>query len=362
MVGRREKSLVVWLLCVLLAMAFVTIGERFVAAGARNPCIEPGNLTQNCGFDAFVDHWEGEKRYQVPAGWSPFILSGDLDFRPSDDTYWGAPSLWLLSDGVPFTAGVYQQVNVSPGVVYQADAGWAASTQKDFERKLGLDPTGGTNPLAPSVIWGASEWGINSWPDLTVSTRASGPVMTLFIWVHHPITYGNDWIFIDAVGLWPDASQPAATLTPTPAPTATARPPTKTPAPVPPTATLTAVPASPTPVPTQTPEPTLTPTETPTPTLTPTSTNTPTPASPSSTPIPTRTPLPTIVVAARVQSTSSAGFALAGASAQAPRARNSSDSSSVLLLLLASVGVLGGLGLVGTAWWLWRRDRSVGGG
>lgn len=362
MVEKQHWSGKAWFLRLLLLFAAVSLGERWAEAGARNPCIEPGNLTQNCGFDAFVDHWQGEKRYQIPAGWSYYVLSGDLEYRPSDDTYWGAPSLWFLSDGVPFTAGIYQQVKVTPGVVYQADAGWAAATQRDFERKLGLDPTGGIDPLAPSVIWGPAERGMDPWPDLTVSARASGPVMTLFVWVHHPITYGNDWIFIDAVGLWPDTSQPAATLTPTPAPTATPRPPTRTPVPVPPTATATAVPASPTPSPTFTPEPTLLPTETMTPTPTATWTLTPTPAPPTNTPIPTRTPLPTIVVAARLQPAATAASSVAGSPAHPMRAEAAANSSGFLFLLLAIGAVLSGAGLMGTAWWLWRRDRrSVGG-
>lgn len=367
MVSKRGRFSRVWLLQVLLVLAalLLFVGERLAGAGSRNPCAEPGNLTENCGFDAFVDRWQDDKQYQVPAGWSPFILSGNLDFRPSDDTYWGAPSLWLLSDGVPFTAGIFQQVKVTAGVVYQTDAGWAAATQKDFERKLGLDPTGGTDPLAPSVVWGPAEWGINSWPDLTVSARAAGPVMTVFVWVHHPITYGNDWIFIDAVGLWPDASQPAATLTSTPAPTPTPRPPTRTPAPASPTvaatATATETPASPTPEATATAAPTLTPTETPTPTPTHTPTSSPTTAAPSRTPVPTRTPLPTIAVIARAQPTSGAASSLTGSSAQSARAVTDAASSGLLLLVLAIGGVIGGLALVGAAWWLWRREReSVG--
>jgi hypothetical protein len=359
MAPKRRRSPRAWALGLLVLLAAGGLEEIPVTAGARNPCVEPGNLTQNCGFDTFVDQWQGEKRYQVPTSWAYYVLSGDLDYRPSDDTYWGAPSLWLLSDGVPFTAGIYQQVQVTPGVVYQADAGWAASTQKDFERKLGLDPTGGTDPLAPSVIWGPSEWGINSWPDLTVSTRASGPVMTVFVWVHHPITYGNDWIFLDAVGLWPDASQPAATLTPTPAPTATPRPPTRTPSPAPATATPTAIPASPTPAPTATPEPTSTPTETPTPTITPTRTPSPTPPLPTNTSIPTRTPLPTIVVAARVQPETTSASSATEPTAQSFRAQGRGNSGSTLFLFLAVSAVFSALALAGTAWWLWRRGQRA---
>lgn len=353
--SRRQRSLLgLGLLIFVLAM-----GPAFwsLRAGARNPCQEQGNLTQNCGFDTFADHWQGEKRYQIPTGWWYFILSGDLDYRPADDTYWGAPSLWMLSDGVPFTAGIYQQVSVMPGVVYQTDIGWAAVTQQDFERKLGLDPTGGTDPLAPTVIWGRSEWGMDKWPDLTVSTRATGPTMTVFVWVHHPNTYGNDWIFLDAVGLWPDPSQPAATPTPAPSLTPTRRPPTRTPRPVTPTDTPTAPPPSPVPTETSTSTPTSTTTQTPTSTPTPTWTSTPTPAPPTATSFPTRTPLPTIVPVAMVVPTAEAIQPIGGESAG-----DAGKVSGMLFLYIALGALVTSLVLAGIVRWLRLGNRQPGDG
>ncbi|MGD8624252.1 MAG: hypothetical protein PVF47_10715 [Anaerolineae bacterium] len=331
-----------------------------MGADSHNPCLKPGNLTFNCGFDTFVDHDHNGKRLQVPQGWWYFILGGDVDFRPADDTYWGAPSLWLLSDGVPFTAGIYQEVEVTPGVVYLADAGWAAVTRPDFERKIGLDPTGGTDPQAPSVIWGPSEWGINSWPNLTVSARATGPKMTVFVWVHHATTYGNDWIFIDAVGLWPDPNQPAVTMTPTaPPPTPTRKRPTKTPTSLPPTATPTPteLPPSATPTDTATPTPTELPTDTPVPTETPTPTNTPTPLPPTNTPPPTRTPLPTIVPVARAGSQADERAVVEeGEAAPLQQARN---GPPVLVYVVGGGLILAGL-LGALLFWFWlRRDNPV---
>jgi hypothetical protein len=320
-----------------------------VRAGARNPCLEPGNLTFNCSFDTFADHTEGEKRYQVPAGWWLFVLAGDLDYRPADDTYWGAPSLWMLSDGVPFTAGIFQQVQVTPGVVYQTDIGWAAVTQKDFERKLGLDPTGGTDPTASTVIWGRSEWGMDPWPDLTVSARATGPTMTVFVWVHHPATYGNDWIFLDAVGLWPDASQPAATLTPTPTPVPTRKPPTRTPTPVPPTYTPTPLPATPTATATATPWPTDTPrpSDTPQPTATPVPSETPTPAW-----TPTRTPVPVARLGRSQEVT--------GAAASSGSLDRKGDAG-VVFLYVAAGAVAVAVSLVAVVIAIWLRGRRSAG-
>ncbi len=317
-----------------------------VQAGAHNPCQQPGNVTYNCGFDLFVDRtWNG-KRLQVPDGWWYFILSGDLEYRPADDTYWGAPSLWLLSDGVPFVAGIYQQVKVTPGVVYQTDIGWAAATKPDFERKLGLDPTGGTDPLAPTVIWSRSEWGMDKWPDLTVSARAAGPTMTVFVWVAHPTTHGNDWIFLDAVGLWPDPNQPTATATPLPS--ATPRPT------VPParraTRTPTAVPPSPTPTATET--STAQPTETATASPSPTWAVTPSPLPPTHTPTPTWTATPTPVPVARLAHPATAR---PDAPPQVERARRSKRAMLPLYLAIGAWGA--GLGVAGIALAVWRTMR-----
>ena len=322
------------------------------SAGHRNPCLEQGNLTQNCGFDAFVDDWVGEKRYLIPAAWWYYILAGDPDYRQSNDTLWGPPSLEMWSDGVPFTAGIYQQVAVTPGVVYLTDIGWAAPDTEDFERKLGLDPTGGTDPVAPTVIWGRSEWTKTRWPDLTVSARATGPTMTVFVWVHHPRTYGQDSVYLDAVGLWPDPSQPAATVTPLPSPTPTRRPPTRMPSPIPLTNTPTAS-ATATATATETPAPTPTLTATSTPTVTPTPTQTATPRPPTATPYPTRTPLPTIVPVAKLV-TSTKGEKDSGTE------RPGEDSANALPYVGAGVMAIAVLASVGlTGWWFHRRKNAA---
>jgi hypothetical protein len=353
--GRRQRRFTTTLVAgLVLGLTMASLGLGSAVAGSHNPCLEPGNLTFNCGFDIFVDHDLDGRRIQVPQGWWYFVVSGNPDFRPSDDTFWGSPSLWLLTDGVPFCAGVYQQVKVTPGVVYQADAGWAAVTQPNFERKLGLDPTGGTDPHAPSVIWGPSEWGLNSWPDLTVSTRATGPTMTVFVWANHPVTYGNDWIFIDAVGLWPDPNQPAVTVTPTPPPpTATQPRPTRTP--VPATNTSTATPEPPTTTATASSTPTALPTETPTPSPTATATATPTPAPPTETPVPTRTPLPTIVPVARITRQSTAGSPVQNTASGAQGVR----ADSGLFLHLGGGALVVSVVLAWVVVWLWKRNQGL---
>jgi hypothetical protein len=323
-------------------------------ASADTPCNQPGNVTYNCTLESFQDRTQGGSIKHVPDGWWFFVLMGDPEMRPSVDTLWGAPSQEIWSDGEPFTAGIYQEVHVIPGVVYQANLGWAAPTKPDFERKLGLDPKGGTNPLAPSVVWGPASWEVTPMPDLTVSARAEGEKMTLFVWVHHPHSHGVDQVFLDDVGLWPDPSQPPATLTPSPTPTVpapTPKPPTHTPSPLPPTDTPTAVPASPTATETLAPTPTQTATQT----ATPTSTQTPTPAPPTLTPLPSRTPLPTAFRVARAVETREPA-----SSARSGRAGPQEGLSEAVFLYIAGGALLGGVVLGSVVLWLWLRGRGAG--
>lgn len=190
-------------------------------------------------------------------------------------------------------------------------------------------------------------------PDLTVSARAEGQKMTLFVWVHHPHSHGVDQVFLDDVGLWPDPSQPAATATPSPSPTVptpTRKPPTQTPSPVPPTDTPTAAPASPTSTETLTPTPTRTSTWTPTPTPT----STPTSAAPTTAPQPTRTPLPTVPRLARVVSAPGSGPA-----AESGRTSSREGLPEAIFLYVAAGALLGGVVLSALVLWLWMRGRST---
>jgi hypothetical protein len=272
-------------------------GLWLAAAGpalAQHPC-EGGNILTNCNFDSFT--WISDNR-QAPEGWWYFLEMGDPAFDQSIDTAFGAPSLRIWSDGGAFTAGIYQEVpNVTPGVSYRVSIGWAASNIGNMERKLGIDPTGGTDPCSPHIVWGPSEWEKARMPDLTVAAVAQSTKITVFVRVHHPASYGADQVFLDAVGMIVDPNQPAPTATFTPAPpTATPLPALPTPAPTA-TATPTEIPTftpTPTEMPTATETPTAlpTPTDTSTPTATPTATDTSTPTA-TYTQTPTNTALPT---------------------------------------------------------------------
>ncbi len=319
------------------------------ASGPGGHGCAPGNLIANCGMDQFVPAAQG----QVPAGWTPFVISGSLAMDPSPtDTYWGAPSLRMWSDGGTFVAGIFTQVGgLTPGATYRASIGWAAPTEPDaFGRRLGIDPTGGTDPNSPDIVWGPMRRGPgtvlnDSDPNnahdpkkgnIDVTAVARATTVTVYVWVDHNNSTGQNEIFIDAVGLYQDAAPVVALPTdipPTSAPVqAVAVVATLTP--LPPTATLT-------PSATATLEPTAT--ETPTPTNTPTPTMTPTPLD---TPTPSVTPSSTLPPRPR-----------ATAAPEAP-AKAPSTSTPPQGLLAGGLGALLGAGVLGV-WMLRRRAGSL---
>lgn len=316
------------------------LADRLAAWPQGHGC--DGALNANCGMNNFVPIPQGA----APAGWTPFVISGSLAIDgPHEDTYWGAPSVRLWSDGDVFDAGLYTQVGgLTPGATYFAAMGWGApkSPEDSFGRRLGIDPTGGTDPNSPNVVWGP-EWRgpgkvLNDsnpgYINIDVSTVAKASTVTLFFRVNHNYSTGQNEIFIDAVGLYQSDAPiaPPPTNTSPPAPTAAPKPTqaAKAAAPprVPPTAT-----AAPTATLPPTDTPTPAPTDTPAPTATPTLTATPTQTlTPSVTPSSTLPPRPRATAA-----TESRGVEVEVSSATAPPQ----------VLLFGGIGALAGAGALG---------------
>lgn len=327
---------------------------------ASEPCNPPNLIPQPvCDMDSF----HGDPPRQVPDGWSEFILYGEPSFMNDPHSYFGTGTLRIWSSGGTFKAGIFTQVNVTPGAGYRASIAWGAPNAPDtFGRQLGIDPTGGTDPNSPNVIWGPMHWGEGRMlnyrpgegPNIDVLARAVNPTMTVFFVTDHPTSTGDNLIYVDAIALYPDENAPAAVApVAKEAPTDTP-PPEAAPAPVAAEAVAAAV-VPPTAVP-PTATATPTPTETPTPTATPTATETPTPTmTPSPTATATWTPWPTATAAQ-----DNTGATLSALVSQPKMLQSRLLSTATHFyptgLLFLSVLSFSGAGLcVGSWWWLRRR-------
>jgi hypothetical protein len=213
----------------------------------------PRNLIVNYSFEQGFDPYEGG---EVGKGWTPFKLSGSLSFRDTAslspafvEKIEGATSQTLWSDGSPFVAGIWQRRGVAPGKFYKA---WLATAAKvngggPMVRTIGLDPTGGTDPTAGTVVWGTRYAG-EKWATIeigdapVVRAAATGNQMTVFVKVENG-GGGQNQAYLDAVFLVEDgdasgaaqqpaiASPPGGGPPPSPgqAPTATPLPATRPP-------------------------------------------------------------------------------------------------------------------------------------
>ncbi len=330
--GRVRLCIVHCALCIVFVTVLLT---PEITSAASEPCSPPNVIPASvCDMDSFY----GDPPRQIPQGWTPFILSGDLTFMQDVDTFWGAPSLRMWSNGGTFKAGIFTQVQVTTGAGYRASVAWAAPNEPDaFGRQLGIDPTGGTDPNGATVVWGQTHWGpgrlLNyapgKGPNIDLTVRAQSEVITVFFVTDHNRSTGDNVIFVDAIALYPDESAPAAVA------------PTATPIPVVVAAAVPVAQATSTPVP-PTPTPTPFPTEMPTETPIPTATETPTPQpTATSTVTPRWTPLPTITPAAGMGS-----LDLGDLAGQRPG-------------LMWGIGLLGlaGAGIFGGSLWRIRRTK-----
>jgi LysM repeat protein len=220
----KAKLITAAMICAIAALALAGL------ASAAVPQADGPNLLANPGFEApylkQCCHTEGEyfpntpiDEVQVAAGWSAWGLQPDQDAlhpgscerQPSTCRAWHRPewrdancgaacagrvhsgdnaqkyfTFWSLHD-----AGMYQQVGgIAPGAnlrfsIYME--GWSTNSgygpsdyAQSLNMRIGLDPTGGTNPWSPSVIWSAPNDSFDAWSLYVVEARARASTVTVF--------------------------------------------------------------------------------------------------------------------------------------------------------------------------------------
>ncbi|MCB0061794.1 MAG: hypothetical protein KDE19_06760 [Caldilineaceae bacterium] len=119
--------------------------------------------------------------------------------------------------GKPFDVAFYQQISATVGGDYSL-SGWLLSlcggsaTPSDcpedvyIAKMLGIDPTGGIDPTANTVIWTENrrnfwEGERVGWQQLSVSVQAKAETMTVFARINSPHRWHGNHAFIDALSL-----------------------------------------------------------------------------------------------------------------------------------------------------------------
>lgn len=268
----------IFFLALVLALGLQLLPPVAQRALADEPCTTRGdNLTRNGSVtDGGYDTAHGT----VINAWNAFLMGGDwpqydlADNESANGDIGGSSSQYIHGDGIDFDAGIYQVVaGTQPGASYEFSVGWSAMLRDTgggnnvklddvIMRQTGADPTGGTDPFSPNIVWGPEHWGGGGFyhPDMKVTFMARASQVTLFLRVKNNGSAPSDKVFFDVMCLLPRGDIPVQVIEPTPTPSPaptepsaevaqaqavqpTRRPPTA----VPPTSTPTEIPPTPEP-------------------------------------------------------------------------------------------------------------------
>jgi hypothetical protein len=231
---RRPLVTCIFLLALSLLTAPRVYGEEPAPSARQVATSAPG--LGNPGFECAEGYGlQPGIPGQVPSGWTAVLLAGRptlnstrVEFTGSCDgegfveRLEGEDSLVLLSEdietppepGKPFDATVYQRVAVTPGTAYSLSS-WMVSLcggsamPNDcpagyFMAKMaGIDPAGGTDPLAAGVVWveDLRNFTESRWANLRLGTTAQGSMVTVFARIRSPYRWHGAHAFMDAISL-----------------------------------------------------------------------------------------------------------------------------------------------------------------
>lgn len=168
-------------------------------------CVSSGAPDRSRGYSADSTFWTHSEFSGIEnggfetgdfTGWTKWgyaecVTTGPwyADVVPYEGTYLqGNACNWSAEDG-----GIYQSFSAVPGVNYTATArcaiwwaGEGTNPEQCTRARIGLDPSGGTDPAAPGVVW--SDWLTEPtpttppvWRLLEVSATATSSTMTVFL-------------------------------------------------------------------------------------------------------------------------------------------------------------------------------------
>lgn len=229
-------------LCLLAAQLGPLWTPRALAQG---PCTtRSDNMTRN---GSVTDGGYDTPHGVVANDWNPFLINGDwpefdlADNESANGDIGGSSSQYIHGDGTRFDSGIYQSIGgTQPGASYDFSVGWAAMLRDTgggnniklddvIIRRVGVDPTGGTDPQSTNMQWGpevgtgSSGRSLNH-PDMRITFKALADHVTVFLRVYNLSSSASDKVFFDVMCMVPRGDIPVESISPTVTPTLTPAP------------------------------------------------------------------------------------------------------------------------------------------
>ncbi len=200
------------------------------------------NLLVNGGMERPYYGQSGLSTRTAPQGWSMWVNNSAPEAFPHNDRVQvrdGEVS-WNMHQGyAPFTAAGVQTVGgLNKGDTLTLTAyGWVytcndtttscvipdppyrkSDTTAGAQMKVGIDPNGGIDPLAGSVVWSAPTAPYDQWAQMTVTAASNGSSVTVFLYVSQTTGMALNHAYWDQASLVrAGAGAAPANASPTPA-------------------------------------------------------------------------------------------------------------------------------------------------
>ncbi len=194
MVKNWHKAVVVMLLMAVLVMTYAGFApNREAVAQGSNILVNP----------SFGETWYGATGVdgQIPTGWNLWANGQKpATDRYVDSAFTRTPPAWITKGGfVQWTAGGYQTVAVENGATYRFSIYALVYVCNDMATscignnvprtsdqtigskvKVGIDPTGGTDPTSGNIVWSALTSPYDKFAEVAVEAQALAGSITVF--------------------------------------------------------------------------------------------------------------------------------------------------------------------------------------
>lgn len=235
----------------LVLLVLVVLGGTLVTNAQDDNKLTNGGLEEG-SFGPYTGRRGGTFPIYLPNGWNYWFASPTSDRTnvgertsiqphpgPGPSPHGGTRALNISCGYFTCTAAIYQTVSgIQVGTNVQATA-WSqikacnlgggtscgSSPASGSETRIGIDPSGGSDPNSPAIVWSAWVTPHDQWLSQTVSATATSTNVTVFLYSTQPnIADLNKTYWDDASLTGGGAGGAAPGLTPAVPPTATPPP------------------------------------------------------------------------------------------------------------------------------------------
>jgi LysM repeat protein len=167
------------------------------------------NALRDGGFEGTYTQRNGRADFNIPADWNVWVATSPRTESwmnlepvafphngPGPSPQSGSRAMNFNKGFATFTVALYQQATVTPNsnliatafaqiktcnVAPNADNCGSAVESGAYTR-IGIDPTGGTDPNSPSIVWSTNAQPHDRWDQMTVNATAQGGTVTVFLY------------------------------------------------------------------------------------------------------------------------------------------------------------------------------------